>query len=51
MNKILTKDNEKGALGIGVNKLKEFNERIKSITVFKKDKKGKWKKVKSIKCK
>ncbi|WP_202704435.1 DUF6531 domain-containing protein [Flavobacterium sp. UGB4466] len=51
MNKILTKDNEKGALGIGVDKLKEFNERIKSITIFKKDKKGNWKKVKSIKCK
>ena len=51
MNKILTKDNEKGALGIGVDKLKEFNERIKSITIFKKDKKGNWKKLKSIKCK
>lgn len=51
MNKILTKDNEKGALGIGVDKLKDFNEKIKSITLFKKDKKGNWKKVKTIKCK
>lgn len=49
-NKILTKANEPGARGIGVDKLGEFNEKINTITVYKKDKKGKWQKVKTIKC-
>jgi len=49
-NSILTKSNEKGAFGIGVDKLDKFNSKIKTITVYKKEK-GKWKKVKTIKCK
>ena len=42
-NKIITKSNEKGAYGIGVDKVEEFNKKVKSITVFEKEK-GKWKK-------
>ncbi|NVK66887.1 MAG: RHS repeat-associated core domain-containing protein, partial [Flavobacteriales bacterium] len=48
-NKILTKSNEKGAYGIGVDKLDDFNSKVKKITVYKKDK-GRWKKVKTIGC-
>jgi RHS repeat-associated protein len=48
--KILTKSNERGAFGIGVDRLEGFNEKIQKIEVFKKEK-GKWKKVQTIKCK
>ncbi len=49
MNKILTKSNEPGAYGIGVDKVDEFNNKVKSIEVYEKQKGGKWKKVNS-KC-
>jgi len=47
--KILTKSNEKGAYGVGVDKLDDFNSKVKKITIFKKDK-GRWKKVKTVSC-
>lgn len=50
MDRVLTKSNEKGAYGIGVDKIDGFNSRINSMDIYKKDKNGKWKKVKSVKC-
>lgn len=49
-DKILVKSNERGAYGIGVDRMEDFNKKIQKIEVFKKEK-GKWKKVKEIKCK
>lgn len=49
-DKILVKSNERGAYGVGVDRMEGFNEKIQKIEVFKKEK-GKWKKVKEIKCK
>ncbi|GAA0539935.1 DUF6531 domain-containing protein [Chitinophaga japonensis] len=49
-DKILTKSNERGAYGIGVDRLEGFREKIQKIEIFKKEK-GKWKKVREIKCK
>jgi len=49
-DKILTKSNERGAFGIGVDRMEGFNEKIQKIEVFKKEK-GKWVKKQTIKCK
>lgn len=35
MDKVLVKSNEPGAMGIGVGILENFNQYIKSITVYK----------------
>lgn len=47
--KVLTKSNERGAYGIGVDRMEDFNSKVQKIEVFKKEK-GKWKKVATVKC-
>ncbi len=41
---VLSKENEPGAKGIGKNILKDFNDKITSLHIEKRDQKGNWKK-------